>query len=296
MSRPAAPAGRWARSPLAVPYLVGSALLVVLPLVVACGLAFTEYYGFTAPDPSGLDNLQRVAGDALFWQSVATSGLVAGLAVPLRLVLAVGAALLLARGPGAMGGTGRVAAYLPSVVPEAAWALLWLWILNPLYGPLPQLLGALGLPSPGFLTEPWGARAGLVLVLAFQVGEAFVVALAARRAVPSGLYEALAVEGASPWFAMTRLTLPLMAPLVLVLAVRDMVVVVQNAFVPAMLVTGGGPAYATLTAPLHLYNRAFEYGELGYASALSLVLLVLTALAAAAPLWLAGRLALRQRT
>ena len=89
-----------------------------------------------------------------------------------------------------------------------------------------------------------------MLVLAFQVGEAFVVALAARAAIPARLHEAIEVEGGSPWFATTRVTLPLMLPIVLVLAVRDVVVVVQNAFVPALLVTEGGPANATLTAPL----------------------------------------------
>jgi len=283
---------RW---PLALPYLLGSGLLVLAPLGLAAGLAFTDYYGFRAPEPTGADNLARLAGDRDFWDAVGISALVAVVVVPLRLLLAVGAALLLAR-PGRRTGVGRVAAYLPSVIPDAAWALLWLWILNPLYGPLPALLGVLGIPDPGFLTTPWGARLGLVLVMAFQVGEAFVVALAARTAIPPRLHEAIRTEGGSAWFAMTRVTLPLMAPIVLVLAVRDVVVVVQNAFVPALLVTEGGPANATRTAPLLIYRRAFEYGELGYASTLSVTLLVLTAIAAALPLWLAARLAARQRT
>ena len=284
------------RSPLALPYLLGSLLLVVVPLGLALALAFTSYYGFRAPEPTGVENWVRLLRDEKFWDAVGVSALLALVVVPLRMALAVGAALLLARRRGVGTAAGRVAAYLPSVIPEAAWALLWLWILNPLYGPLPALLDALGVPSPGFLTEPWGARAGLALVMAFQVGEAFVVALAARAAIPGRLHEALAVEGASSWFATRRLTLPLMAPLVLVLAVRDVVVVVQNAFVPALLVTEGGPANATTTAPLHLYVRAFEYGELGYASTLSVTLLVLTAVAAALPLWLAARMAGRQRT
>ncbi|MGW5049511.1 carbohydrate ABC transporter permease [Actinokineospora sp. NPDC004072] len=280
---------RW---PLAAPYLVGSALLVVVPLAVAAVLAFTDYFGFTAPEFTGADNLVRLAGDSAFWQAVGVSGLIALVVVPLRMALAVGAALLLARrGYGA----GRAAAYLPSAIPDAAWALLWLWILNPLYGPLPALLGALGVPDPGFLTTPWGARLGLALVMVFQVGEAFTVALAARLAIPARLHDAIAVEGGSAWFAMTRVTLPLMAPIVLVLAVRDLVVVVQNAFVPALLVTGGGPVNATVTAPLLIYRRAFEYGELGYASTLAIALLALTGVAAALPLWLAARLAARQR-
>ncbi|MFC5291355.1 ABC transporter permease subunit, partial [Actinokineospora guangxiensis] len=120
--------------------------------------------------------------------------------------------------------------------------------------------------------------------------------LAARTAIPPTLHEAIALEGGSPWFAMTRVTLPLMTPIILVLAVRDVVVVVQNAFVPALLLTDGGPANATLTAPLLIYRRAFEYGELGYAATLSLTLLLLTTAAAALPLWLAARLAARQRT
>jgi multiple sugar transport system permease protein len=258
---------------------------------LAAALAFTDYFGFRAPEFTGTANLARVAADSAFWDAVGISAFVAVVVVPLRLLLAVGAALLLARRRGARTAVGRAAAYLPSVIPDAAWALLWLWILNPLYGPLPALLGVLGVPDPGFLTTPWGARLGLVLVMTFQVGEAFVVALAARLAIPSRLHEAIEVEGGSPWFAMTRVTLPLMAPIVLVLAVRDMVVVVQNAFVPALLVTDGGPANATLTAPLLIYRRAFEYGELGYASTLSVTLLVLTGMAAALPLWLAARLA-----
>jgi multiple sugar transport system permease protein len=283
---------RW---PLALPYLLGSSLLVLVPLALAAALAFTDYFGFRAPEFTGADNLVRLAGDDTFWGAVGVSALVAVIVVPLRLLLAVGAALLLARRRGVPAAVGRASAYLPSVIPDAAWALLWLWILNPLYGPLPALLGALGIPDPGFLTTPWGARLGLILVMAFQVGEAFIVALAARTAIPPRLHEAIELEGGSPWFAMTRVTLPLMAPIVLVLAVRD-IVVVQNAFVPALLVTDGGPANATLTAPLLIYRRAFEYGELGYASTLSITLLALTAIAAALPLWLAARLAARQRT
>ncbi len=296
MSRPTRIREAVRRWPLAVPYLVGSFLLVLAPLALAAALAFTDYFGFRAPEFTGTDNLVRLTGDRAFWDAVGVSALVAVVVVPLRLFLAVGAALLLARRRGAMATVGRSAAYLPSVIPDAAWALLWLWILNPLYGPLPALLGALGVPDPGFLTTPWGARLGLVLVMAFQVGEAFTVALAARTAIPSRLHEAIEIEGGSAWFAMTRVTLPLMAPIVIVLAVRDVVIVVQNAFVPALLVTEGGPANATLTAPLLIYRRAFEYGELGYASTLSVTLLALTGLAAALPLWIAARLAVRQRT
>lgn len=263
------------RSWLAAPYLLGLALLVGLPVGIAGWLATTEYYGFAAPDFTGWDNVSRLLADDLFWTSVGTAGLFALLVVPVRVALAVGLALLLhrrRRGAGAA----RTAVYLPSVVPDAAWALIWLWLLNPLYGPVAGALRAADVPVPGLLSEPWPTRLGIAAMLALQLGEAFVVAVAARNLVPAGLHDMAAVEGAGRWYAFRRVTLPLMAPVLVLLAARDVVLLVQATFVPVLLVTEGGPRYATLTSPLYVYRRAFLYGELGYASALSVALLVLT--------------------
>lgn len=267
---------------LALPYLGGVLLLVALPFGAAVYLGFTEFYGFDAPRFTGLANVRRLLDDELFWLSLRNAGIVAAIAVPLRLLLATGCALLLhTRDHG--NSLGRTSVYLPAVVPDAAWALLWLWLLNPLYGPLPWA---------GWFTDPGGARLALALVLAFQVGEAFVVALAARAAVPHRLYEAAAVEGASAWHTFRRITLPLMAPILGLLAFRDALLVLQTTFVPALLVTEGDPHYATLVSPLYVYRRAFLYGELGYASLLSLVLLALAAAAVALQLLLLRRIRL----
>lgn len=266
---------------LAAPYVAGLVVLLLVPTGAAAVLAVTEYYGFEPPRFTGLDNVRRAVSDELFLTSLRNVALVAVVAVPLRVLLAVGAALVLAtrfRGAAA----GRVATYLPSVVPDAAWALLWLWLLNPLYGPLPAVLRSVGVGAPGFLTDPTAARVGIALMFALQVGESFVVALAARRAIPERLYEAAAVESARPSYVLRRLTLPLMAPLLGLLALRDLVLLLQVSFLPVLLVTEGGPRDATLTPPLYLYQRAFVYGELGYASALSVLLLLLTAVALAA--------------
>ena len=263
---------------LAAPFLAGLVVLLVVPVAAATVLGFTEYYGFAGPRFTGVDNFRRAWDDEMFRTSLRNVALIALVAVPLRLVLATGAALLLQE-RGRVSSAGRVATYLPSVVPDAAWALLWLWLLNPLYGPLPAVLRAVGLPAPAFFTDPAAARVGVALMFAMQVGESFIVALAARRAIPETLYEAAASEGAPPVYVLRRLTLPLMAPLLALLAVRDVVLLLQVSFIPVLLVTEGGPRDATITPPLYLYQRAFVYGELGYASALSVVLLLLTALA-----------------
>lgn len=258
---------------LAAPFLAGLVLLVVAPAIAAIYLAFTQFTAIEPPRFTGLDNLGRLVDDAAFWRSLGNSAIYVVLAVPLRLVAAVGFALLLHRRSRGVGAA-RAIAFLPSVVPEAAYALLWLWLLNPVYGPIPLLLGG---AAPDLLTDPWGARIGIALMGAFQIGEAFVIALAARRVIPGSLYEAAAVDGASPWWTLRKVTLPLMAPIIALLALRDVVLSLQVNFVPALVLTDGGPRYATTYLPLYVYRTAFRYFRFGYASMMTLTMFVATA-------------------
>lgn len=258
--------------PLAWPFLAGLALLVGVPAIAAAALAFTEFSGVQPPEFTGAENVTRLLGDRAFWRSAGNTLIYVVIAVPLRLVVAGGLALLLYRRSVASS-IARPAAYLPTVVPDVAYALLWLWLINPLYGPVAAVFG-----SAGILTDPWGARLALPLIGALQVGEAFVVALAVRRSIPRRIYEAAAVDGATPWFAMTRLTLPLMTPVLALLALRDLVLALQVNFVPALLMTDGGPRYATTYLPLYVYRSAFRYFRLGYASTIALTMFLMTAL------------------
>lgn len=257
---------------LAYPFLAGVLILVALPAVAALALAFTEFSGVEAPRFNGLDNVARLVGDEAFWRALGNSLIYVAVSVPLRVGLAVACALLLARRTRGVRAA-RAAVYLPTVVPDVAYALLWLWLLNPLFGPL-ALIGA-----GNALVEPWGARFALPVMAAFQIGEAFVVALAARRAVPGALYEAAALEGASAWYVTRRLTLPLMAPVIGVLLVRDVVVALHTNFLPALLLTDGGPRFSTTYLSLYVYRTAFRYFRLGYASTLALAIFLLTGLA-----------------
>jgi len=255
---------------LATPYLTGLVLLIALPAAAASVLAFTEFSGVQPPRFTGADNLRRLAGDRALWRSVGNTAIYIVLAVPLRLAAATAFALLLQRHTRTTA-VARPVAYLPTVVPDVAYALLWLWLLNPLYGPIAASLG-----SAGILTEPWGARIALPVLGAFQIGEAFVVALAARRSISPSIYEAAAVDGASPWFTFSRLTLRLMAPVLALLALRDVILSLQVNFVPALLMTQGGPRYATTYVPLYVYQTAFRYFRLGYASTIALTMFLLT--------------------
>jgi multiple sugar transport system permease protein len=267
---------------MASPFLVGVLLLVAGPAALSVVMTFFEWDLLTPARFVGLGNLRTLADDGVFPIALGNSLWYAAAAIPIRLVAAVAlASLLFRRGRGA--GAARTSVFVPSVVPDVALAVAWVWILNPLYGPLNLVLAAIGLPTPAWLTEPTVARWAIVLIGAFQLGEGFAIALAARRSVPPELEESAAAAGAGPWTSFVRVVLPTMAPALLLLAARDTVVSLQATLVPALIVTDGGPPpSATTFLPLFVYREAFEYLRFGTAAAATVVMLLVTA----AALWL----------
>lgn len=255
------------------PYLLGTLALVVLPALATVTVSFADYSGVGRLTWAGLDSFRRLAQTPLVRLGLYNTLVFAGLAVPLRLVGALLLALLLGGRRSLRPGSGlyRAAVYLPTIMPEAAYALVWLWILNPVYGPLNLILGAFGLPQPGWLTEGDTARAAVILMALMQLGEGFVVVLAARQNVPASLYEAAEVDGANRWQGFWRITLPLIVPWLMLLACRDLVVAVQNTFTPSFVLAYGGPYYATTFLPLLIYEISFDFQDWGLASAILVV-------------------------
>lgn len=252
------------------PLAIGGVLVVVVPVLMTIVLAFLRYNGLEPPEPAGLGNFGRVARDPIFRETLFNTLLFVVVAVPLRLLLAIGAALALSR-RGWGSGTARALVYLPTVVPDVAYALLWSWLVNPITGPFAPWLGA------SLVGTPWGARTTILVVSLFQVGEAFLVAMIARRSIPESYYDEAAVEGASRWYAFRHVTLPVMAPVLALLAARDVVVSFQASFVPALVITDGGPLYATTFLPVQVYRTGFEFLRFGPAAVMTLVALVAAA-------------------
>jgi len=174
------------------------------------------------------------------------------------------------------GGGYRAAVYVPTVIPDVAFALIWLWILNPVFGPVNMALEALGLPTPGWLADPDTARFPFVIMAAFQIGEGFVVLLAALRGLSPEVYDAGSVDGAGRWAAFRYLTLPLLLPWLALLTFRDIVLSFQWTFTPSFVMTGGDPYYATMFLPLLTYEEAFDRFRFGAGSALMLLTFLLS--------------------
>ena len=260
-----------------LPFLLGSLLLIVLPALITVGVAFTRYNAIQPPVWVGLDNFRTLWNSPLARLSLRSSLQFIFLAVPLRVLGALALAMLL-QPAGRLFGSLRAAVYLPTIIPEGAFALIFLWILNPLYGPLNAVLGGLGLPTPDWLLSPTTARLSFVLMALFTIGEGMVVLLVGLKTIPKIYYEVAKVDGACAWQSFWRITLPLLTPWLLVLTFRDIVVSLQNTFTPSFVMTYGGPYYATTFIPLLLFELAFDLFDFGAAAAMMVVMYILTGL------------------
>ena len=253
------------------PYLVGTLLLVALPALMSFVLAFTTYDALTPPVFVGFANFRLLAADPMVSTAISNSLVFILLAVPLRVAGALALAMLLLRPRRGAGGY-RAAVYVPTVVPDVAYALIWLWVFNPLFGPVNVALDALGLPTSGWLADAETARYPFVIMAAFQTGEGFVVLLAALRGLSPEVLDAGAVDGAGRWAAFRYLTLPLLLPWLALLTFRDIVLSFQWTFTPSFVMTGGDPYYSTLFLPLLVYEEAFDRFRFGAGSALMLLM------------------------
>ena len=195
------------------------------------------------------------------------------LTVPLRVVIALGLALLLNR-PRRGVGLYRVAVYVPSVVPGVAYALAWLWIFNPRYGPLNPVLESLGLPTSGVArsTAPPRCRRSASPRCSRSARRSSCCSRGSSD-IPDDCYHAASLDGAGRGASLWHITLPLLAPWLLVLAIRDVIVSAQSTFTPALVMTGGGPYYATLFVPLLMYETAFDRLRFGQGAAMTVVVL-----------------------
>lgn len=260
------------------PYLVGTLLLVLLPALVSFYLAFHSYDALSPPTWAGTNNFIAMFQDDVFVISIRNSLLFVALSVPFRVLGAFLLALLLSQRRRGVGFY-RVAVYLPTIIPDVAYALIWLWIFNPIYGPLNKVLAAVGIAGPAWLVNPKTALLAIVIMSLFQIGEGFVVLLAGLQDVPHEYYEAAAVDGASGWQRFRLITFPLLKPWLVLLMLRDTILSAQSTFTPAFIMTGGGPYYATMFVPLVIYEEAFERFRFGLGSAMMILMfLALTAL------------------
>jgi multiple sugar transport system permease protein len=260
------------------PWLLGFLLFVFFPIAFSFYLTFTEYNVITPPKFVGMNNYVQLMNDSLFWKSLSNTAVYTFLHLPLALCLALLLALLLNRN---LPGLSIFSAiyYLPSIIPIVASSLMWMWIFNLRWGILNIFLRAIGLQAIPWLGSEFWAKPALVVMSLWWVGTTMVIYLASLKDVPEHLYEAAEVDGATSWIKFWRITIPMISPTILFTVIMGIIGSFQ-VFAQSHIMTAGGPQDSTLFLVLYLYNSAFRWLRMGYAStlawALFLIILLLT--------------------
>ncbi|MBC7544526.1 MAG: sugar ABC transporter permease [Candidatus Sericytochromatia bacterium] len=253
---------------LLLPAMLGIGLFTVLPMLGTLGLSFMQWDLLGSPKWVGLGNYTDLAADPLFYKVMGQTALFVILYVGLDIGLALGLAAALdkqRRGAAIL----RAAYFLPVVTSMVAGAILWGWLLDPRYGMFNALLAPLGLGPVRWLSDPRWALPTLVVVSVWKhLGYDMLLILAGLQGIPSSQLEAASLDGAGPWARFRHVTLPMLAPTLVMVGMLATIRGFQT-FDTVYLLTEGGPQRSTTTIGFWLFQNAFTFFKLGKASALA---------------------------
>jgi len=255
------------------PWLLGFALLVAYPFAYSFYLSFCRYDVLSPPVWVGLRNYRNLlAHDPLFWKSLYNTFYYAVFSVPLGIAAGVALALLLSadiRGLSVY----RTIFYLPSIVPMVASSILWIWLLNPQMGLINTVLRLAGMEGPAWLGSTAWSKPSLILMSIWACGGSMIIYLAGIKDIPSALYEAAKVDGANVFQRTVHITLPMLTPVIFFNLVMGVISAFQY-FTQAYVMTFGLglPENSTLFYSMYLFNNAWLYLNMGYASAMAWIL------------------------
>ena len=265
------------------PWLIGFFAFTLIPIALSLYYSFCDYTLLQPPLFKGLANYRYLANDPVFWKVIGNTAIYAVMALPFGLLTALVAAMLLNL---KIGGQSiyRTIIFLPSLVPTAAAAMLWLWLFNAKLGLINVALHAVGvINTPGWLTDARWAMPALVLMSFWGIGNTVIIFLAGLQDVPRELYEAANIDGATTFDRIWHITLPFISPVIFFNLIIGIITTLQIFAVPYIM-TQGGPARSTYFYTMYLYDNAFSYLKMGCGNAMAwvqfLIVLMLTALAA----------------
>lgn len=259
----------------AMPWLLGFLVFLAYPLISSLYYSFTSFSVLRSPRWIGLENYRELAGDEVFHLSLKNTLLFSAAAVPLATVAAILLALLLNTKVRGMAFY-RTIFYLPSLVPMVALGVLWLWVFNGQYGLLNEGLKSVGVSGPPWLSDPAWSKWTLVIISIWGTGNAMVIYLAGLQDVPQSLYEAADLDGAKTWAKTRHVTLPMISPVILFNVIMGIIGSLQTFALPFVMFPGGQPARSTYFFAMYLYDNAFLYQRMGYASAMGWVMFLIT--------------------
>ncbi|MDN5685786.1 MAG: sugar ABC transporter permease [Brachybacterium sp.] len=261
------------------PWLLGFFGITLIPMIASFALAFTDYSLLAPPEFSGLSNIKEMIGDSRLHNSLVVTFLYVFVGTPLQLIMALLLAVLLNQGLKGLSFY-RSVFYLPSLLGgSVAIAILWrqMFGANGLVNQVGAMLGFENLP--GWVSNPDTALGTIILLHVWTFGSPMIIFLAGLRQIPEMYYEAAAVDGASKLARFFRITIPLLTPIIFFNVVLQVINAFQS-FTQAFVVSGGtgGPSDSTMFYTLYLYIKGFTQFDMGYASAMAWLLLIIVAI------------------
>ena len=255
----------------ASPWIASLCIFTIFAIIKVVQYSFSDFQVFKPPEWNGTDNYVTLfTKDPLFAKSLWNTFYYTIFAVPVGIVVALALAMLLNQKV-IFRPTFRAIFYVPSVVPAVASSVLWIWILNPNYGLINTFLSFLSIKGPSWLNNPTWSKPSLILMSTWGVGGSMIIFLAGLQDVPRELYEASEIDGANVWHKFWYVTIPMITPTIFFSLIMGIIGSFQ-VFTQAFIMTQGGPSDSTLFYVLYLYNNAFRYFKMGYASAMALIL------------------------
>jgi len=260
------------------PWIFGIIIFTAYPMIASFYQAFTRFNLIDSPKWVGLENFHRMFfEDSDFWLALKNTVWISAISIPLRIAFAMFTAWVLTK-PKRGSSIYRTIFFLPSMVPTVAASMAFTYIFNPAYGPINRGLEAIGIKDPPFwFMDPKWSKWGLILLGLWGIGDTMIIYLAGLLDVPKSLYEAASLEGASPWQSFRYVTLPMMTPVIFFSFVTGVIGSFQY-FTQAYVASGqvNDYSHSMYFYATHIYFTAFRAYEMGYASALAWVLLVIT--------------------
>jgi len=264
----------WAGYIFASPWAIGFMVFMAYPLLASIYFSFCDYSVLKAPVWVGLDNYKMLMSDDLFWTALKNTLVYAVLALPAGMATAIILAMLLNAKVKGMAAY-RTFFFIPSLVPQVSLAILWRWVLDGEHGVLNPVLDKFGITGPSWLSDPQWAKPSLVLMAMWGVGNAMLIYLAGLQDVPTQLIEAADLDGASSWQKTRNVTLPMISPVILFNLIMGIIGTLQVFTVPYIMFPNGIPAHATYFYTEYLYDNAFRYHKMGYASAMGWIMFLM---------------------
>ncbi len=281
------------------PALLAVGLFFAIPVISALLLSLTDFDIYALADLSnlrfvGLRNYQNLLGNPLFWGAMKNTVWFAVLGVPLSIAASLAAAVILNARVVKWRPIWRVMFFAPYVTTLVATAVVWRYLLHTRYGVINWALQGVGLPPVDWLGDPSTSIPAILMFVVWKIfGYNMLIFLAVLQTVPDELYEAARIDGAGPWKQFRHVTLPAIAPTMLLVSIISVAGFFQL-FAEPYVMTQGGPAQSTVTVLYFMYEEGFKWWNLGSASAVAFILFLCIFAVTLVQLWVSRRLGTEQ--